>query len=246
MIIDCYIFSDSVAHFSTLKEFIDKTINLHFSGHSADHITAINEIADTHPAITFLNIVSDDVKALQTIELIGSHTSVVFITEAEDIALRLYRRFAMDFMVAPISYAGFFKIVAKFRHLLEQWTPRPSFPDAGSFYVAEDKGKLIRIFHKDILFIQGAQNYIRIQLTDKQHVIYLSLKEMERGLPADHFIRVHKSYIVNINNIIAIEWNKILFQRGASVMMGEKYRQQLMSIIHRSTIKIKKEGGEMD
>src|SRR5579859_189615 len=113
MIINCYVFDNRARYLHTLEDFIGRTVNLQFAGQSEDAATAINQVVSGRPDITFYNIDIDDLPSIQTIEMMYPHTCIIFITETEEMALRLYHRFATDFIVAPLSYPAFFRIVSK-------------------------------------------------------------------------------------------------------------------------------------
>lgn len=235
----CYIISNGTSA-DTLVRFIQKTAPLYFSGQSGDLEEAAREIAATRPDITFFDMDAAMPQWMELMEIICHNSYLIFISDTGETALTLYKRFTTDFMMPPLTYLNFIRVVTKSQVLINGFNGPEPGPDPYSFYITEEKGRLVRIRYDDILFVQGAHNYIKIHQADLEHLVYLSLKEMEKELPPRQFVRVHKSYIVNIHKIRSIEWNKIIFAQNAVVTIGETYKQQFMDIINQSLISLKK------
>ena len=105
-----------------------------------------------------------------------------------------------------------------------------------SIFVKSDY-KLIQILLKDILYIEGLKDYIRIQTEDKEGGILtlMSMKSIEDHLPGDIFIRVHRSYIVNINKIKTIERNRIVFGK-LYIPISDSYKERFMELLDKRAI----------
>ncbi len=235
----CYIISNGTSA-DTLMRFIQKTAPLYFSGQSSDLVEATREIAVTRPDITFFDMGTDVPQWAELMDIICRNSYLIFISDRSETALSLYRKFTTDFMMAPISYLNFIRVVTKSQLIISHHGVPEAAPDPYSFYITEEKGRLVRIVYDDILYVQGAHNYIRIQLEAGQYLVYLSLKEMEKELPPRQFVRVHKSFIVNIEKIKSIEWNKIMLPNNEAVTIGDTYKQPFMELIGQRLISIKK------
>ncbi|MGX5817981.1 LytR/AlgR family response regulator transcription factor [Chitinophaga lutea] len=235
----CHIISNGTTA-ETLTQFIHRTVPLYLAGESTSLAEAHQAIVVSRPDITFCEFGTEAPQWMEWLELMCRHTCLVAISGNDKAALSLYKRFTVDFLMLPLSYDDFVRVLGKTQLMISKALEPPGVGDPQSFYVTEEKGRLVRILYEDILYIQAAHNYVRIQLATIHYLVYLSLKEMEQALPGHQFIRVHKSYIVNIRQIRAIEWNKILFPQGGEVQIGESYKQQFMQIINQSLISIRK------
>lgn len=105
----------------------------------------------------------------------------------------------------------------------EQATASPAVPNQSNFISIKDNKVIYRIPHEDINYIQSWGNYLKFFLRDKDiKIVRKTIKVVESELPADQFLRIHKSYIVNINHIISIEGNQIKFE-DQELPIGKSY-----------------------
>jgi DNA-binding LytR/AlgR family response regulator len=118
---------------------------------------------------------------------------------------------ALDYLVKPISFDRFLKAAMKAREyyeVREQNIKEPADVPADHFFIKTDN-KLVKLFFDEVLFVEAMQNYVVIHTKDKKYITYLTFKSVEDYLPADKFIRVHKSYIVAASRIDSIDANII-------------------------------------
>ena len=154
-----------------------------------------------------------ELNGLELSRLVGNKVKIIFTTAFEQYALEGFRVDALDYLLKPFNYTEFLRAATKALRWIEMSRAEnvsANVPD--SIFVKSDY-KLIQIQLKDILYIEGLKDYIRIQTEDKEGGILtlMSMKSIEDHLPGDIFIRVHRSYIVNINKIKTIERNRIVF-----------------------------------
>jgi DNA-binding LytR/AlgR family response regulator len=93
------------------------------------------------------------------------------------------------------------------------------------FIQCGQKGNFVRVEKSDIHYIESALNYVRVQFEREQHLTYLTLAEIGEMLPADRFIRLHKSFIVNMDKVLRIEGNTVFLSGNKEVVMGQSYRE---------------------
>ena len=106
------------------------------------------------------------------------------------------------------------------------------------FYaIIGQSGKRIKIYCDDIYYIEAMANYSVIHCRESRHVVYVSLKEMQSNLPIDLFIRIHKSYIVNIAYINEIEGNHIILDDDTEIVIGKTYKNEFYLFIDQFTIR---------
>lgn len=98
------------------------------------------------------------------------------------------------------------------------------------FFIKCEKGKIRKIDVSDIIYVEASQNYIAIFQLSGSYLTNFTLNGIEKVLPADIFIRVHRSFIVNFNKIRAIESNRIIFDRDICVPVGQSYRKQVLNL----------------
>ncbi|MGY0037074.1 LytR/AlgR family response regulator transcription factor [Pedobacter sp. NJ-S-72] len=95
---------------------------------------------------------------------------------------------------------------------------------------------MLKVNYDDVEYIEGLNNYIVIHTPQNNHIIYLTMKEIEAGLPTVNFIRIHKSYIINIDKVTMMEGNKIMIDKMI-LPIGSSYKDQLLKKVNSNVIK---------
>jgi DNA-binding LytR/AlgR family response regulator len=136
--------------------------------------------------------------------------AVIFTTAYPQYALDGFELSALDYLVNPISFDRFLKAALKAKEFydLRQNSNIERIAASDHFFIKADN-KLVKVFLNDILFVEALQNYVTIQTSGKKYISYLTFKSVEDYLPADRFIKVHKSYIIAAAKVDSIEANDI-------------------------------------
>jgi len=108
------------------------------------------------------------------------------------------------------------------------------------FFIKCDKGKIRRIDVAEIIYIEANQNYITICQLDGSYLTNFTLNGIEKILPGDIFVRVHRSFIINFNKIRAIESNRIVLDKDIFIPIGQSYRKQIYHLFHPKILDISK------
>ncbi len=242
MKVKCCIIDNEDHALDVIKKYILKTPDLELAGAELNPLQALNKITngDIVADITFLDIDMPQLSGIELAELVQPFTRIIFTTAFSEYAVNAFERDAIDYLLKPVSYQRFLKAVSKAKEKM-----RPELPvtkeDPDHFYIqSEGKGKLIRINYQDIMYLESAQNYIRIHLADHAYLTYFTMTEMEEILPADKFRRVHKSYIVNLDKISSLEAGMIHLSDGSAVALGQSYKKGLQDIIQPMLLKSKR------
>lgn len=135
---------------------------------------------------------------------------IIFTTAYPQYAVEGFELSAIDYLLKPFSFDRFWKAVIKARNQIDagKQTIDEVKTEPGYFFI-KSESKLVKIKYDDILFIEALQNYVSIQTTSKKYISYLTFKSIQESLPADQFIRIHKSFIVGMSKIESIEGNEI-------------------------------------
>ncbi|MBB5441266.1 DNA-binding LytR/AlgR family response regulator [Pedobacter sp. AK017] len=124
------------------------------------------------------------------------------------------------------------------------YTAEPGGQEFPWFLIQSDgKGKLVRIEKEAILYIEGALNYLQIHLSTKSYITYLTIGEIAEILPPKQFIRVHKSFIINLEKIVGLEGNMIYMGNHDKVPLGPNYRKPFLDLLQPMLLKSKRAGG---
>jgi DNA-binding LytR/AlgR family response regulator len=163
-------------------------------------------------------------------ELLTNHTSLIITSRsAEDAALAFNYR-AVDFLINPISLTQLNRALDKVRFGKH---PAPQNDLHGHFYIqTEAKGKMIRLNHDDIFYIEACLNYVTIYLEKSKYVTYLTMKELEQKLSNTSFLRIHKSHLVNESKIHSVDGDYVILVNNFFLKIGANYKESMLASLH--------------
>lgn len=243
MEISCYIVDDETHAINVLKRYIDKTPGLLVLGSETDPLKAWSAIDSkiVIPDIVFLDIDMPKLSGIELADLIKP-TQIIFTTAHPDYAINAFESDATDYLLKPVTYERFLKAISKAKDNLSFKNQLVILNnEEEDFYIKSGtKGKMVKLKYDDIYYIEARANYLEFHLPEKSYLTYLTMKEIEEKLPAKKFIRVHKSYIVNIKKIIALDANQIFLEKNGPVDIGRSYRSSLLSVINPRLISSKR------
>jgi two-component system, LytTR family, response regulator len=174
--------------------------------------------------LLFVDINMPDINGLELVRSLKERPMVVFTTAYKDFAFEGYELEAIDYLLKPIEFTRFERSV---KRAIEYYSSRHSSDAENHFYVYSEY-RLIKIHTSEILYIESLNDYIRFHFdTGKPVLTLMSMKKVLDKLPPNHFIRVHRSYIVAANKVNGI-WNKkIQLQPGIEIPIGESFAHNI-------------------
>lgn len=195
-------------------------------------VAAFGMLRDRPVDLLFCDIQMPGLNGVEFSRMLPADTRVIFTTAFSRYAVEGFRVNAVDYLLKPISYADFLAAAQKALEWFEL-KRRAGAPadDLRSIFVKTEY-RLRQIELERILYIEGLKDYVKIHVEDEPHPVLslMSLKSLEEQLPADRFIRVHRSYIVQPAKIRTIERNSIVFGRER-IPISENYRQAFFDFL---------------
>jgi two-component system LytT family response regulator len=158
----------------------------------------------------------------------------VFTTAYSEYAVEGFQVDATDYLLKPITYSSFLKAANKVKNLIDLTasSQKESIKATASHLFVKSEYKLIRIELGDIKYIESQHEYIKIHLINSTPVVtQLSMKAIEEQLPSDRFMRVHRSFIVNLSRISVIERNRIVFDGKVYIPISDQYKEKFQDYI---------------
>ena len=192
-------------------------------------IEAIEIITRFKPDIIFLDI---EMPGLSGIELIRKKITAtalpVFITSHPEFALESYELDAFDYLLKPVSSERFARCALRLHDFYKMQKKAFSFDNEQEkdFIIIKQGYDKYKIATQDILYLEAMRDYTRITTVAKQYLVLTTLNGIVKKLPADIFIRIHRSYVVNRNKVDAIQKNKINIQ-SQELPVGKLYKHAL-------------------
>jgi DNA-binding LytR/AlgR family response regulator len=233
--IDCIAIDDEPLALNLLIDNISKVPYLNLVATCNDAFEAMEIMAKNTINLVFIDIQMPGLTGLQYIESLENKPLVIFITAYKQYALESYDLNVVDYLVKPVALDRFIKACNRAKELFELKTSSNKIktPPKDHFYVNADYSQ-IKIKFNDIIWMKGYGDYIKIHLKSKPNplVVRISFKSMELELPKNKFIRIHKSYLVSIEEITAIRKNSI-FLGDKELSIGETFRESIEELIQK-------------
>ncbi len=243
MVLTCAIIDDEPLAIALLESYVNKTPFLKLEGKYNSAVNALADLRDHPVKLLFLDIQMPELNGLEFSKIIGNETRIIFTTAFGQYALESYKVNALDYLLKPISYTDFLQSANK----ALQWyelvqRPGENTDDQNKSNEAEtifvkSEYKLVQIELSKILYIEGLKDYVKIYIENEQRpvITLMSMKAMEEVLPANRFIRVHRSFIVQPEKIRVIDRNRIVFGKEY-IPISDSYKEKFNEFLTRRSI----------
>ena len=255
--ITCAIIDDEPLALGLMENYVNKTPFLQLVGKYENALDAMQDISKEPPQLIFLDIQMPEVNGLEFSKIIQNKTKVIFTTAFQQYALDGYKVNALDYLLKPISYPDFLQAAQKALDWYELLDNNHSSQSNQTNSVVTDENislvtsdltkkqsifvksdyKLVQIYLDKIIYIEGLKDYVKFYVEDETYPILslLSMKSLESVLPADRFVRVHRSFIVQPKKIKVIERNRIVFGKEY-IPISESYKDAFQEFLSKYSI----------
>lgn len=211
---------------SLLLNFIGRNTDLEAVGSLKNPIEAREFLRDNQVDVIFLDVQMPGQTGIEFLEQYNPSQSVILTTAYPDFAIEGYQLNVIDYLLKPFSFSRFEKSINK---VLAKETRK--FPNGErDFLIIKADHKIIRIPYQSIIYIQSMREYASFVTTNEKILSLFSLKKLEAELPMNQFLRIHKSYIVAINQVKAIEGNT-LYLGEVALPVGNSYKEKVLEAI---------------
>lgn len=243
MELTCAIVDDEPLALELLSSYVVKTPFLRLKGKYSSAVMAMKELTTNPVDLLFLDIQMPELNGLEYSKMVNPDTRIIFTTAFDQYAIDGYKVNALDYLLKPISYNDFLASAHKALEWFElkQGVSSTSHTETSDikkkFIYVKSEYKLIRIDLSDILYIEGLKDYIKIYLESASRPILslMSMKNMEESLPADRFMRVHRSYIVQKEKIRMVDRGRIVFGKNF-IPVSDNYKQDVQNYLNTHTL----------
>jgi DNA-binding LytR/AlgR family response regulator len=216
--------------------YIAKTPGLKLLAGFDNPVDAAEFLAETSVDLIFVDIQMPDLSGIEFTRLMEKGPKVIFTTAFEKYALEGYKLEIVDYLLKPFSYEEFLVAVHKVQKLLSLEQKVPAKVDVNNeFLFLKSDYKIKRINFNDILYIEGLKDYVKVytQNTPKPVLSLTSLKLLELKLPDNRFMRVHRSFIVNLEKIDTIERSRIVFGKEY-IPVSDQYKYKFQEYLDKN------------
>lgn len=226
MKLNCMVVDDDELARVMIRKYVEKTDFLELTHELSNGIEASNILLQKDNPdvdIIFLDIEMPEMTGIELLESLTADYQVIMITSAEKYAVRAFEKNVTDYLVKPFSYGRFLKAAVKANETLDNLKKKAeSFHD---IYVKSDS-RIYKIILTDILFIEAMADYVIFNTNKGKHIVHHTMKGIEKKLPESLFGRVHRSYIVNFEQIDYFEDMNIVINEKY-IPIGVSYRDKV-------------------
>ncbi|HOW24693.1 MAG TPA: LytTR family DNA-binding domain-containing protein [Bacteroidales bacterium] len=228
----CIIVDDEPLSREILEKYISETPFLGLEGSCSDAFEALEAIRGGSIDLIFLDINMPRLSGIELMKIMEHPPLVIFTTAYPEYALEGFELDVVDYLVKPFGYERFLKAVNKALDRLQvKLDPRAFMSD---YIVVKSEKKIYKVNFDSIRFIQSVGDYLRL-VTDRQVIIvHDTMKNMATLLPGDQFIRIHKSYLVNLMHIMYIDGNQVNMGQE-KLPVGATYKEDLLKRLSEDT-----------
>lgn len=240
------IVDDEPLALDVLETYINQMPELRLVKRCSNAVEANEALKQHEIDLMFLDIQMPQLTGIDFVKTLTHPPMVVFTTAFPNYAIQGFDLNALDYLLKPISLDRFMKAVNKAidhadLNQKESAAPAPTAPAGEAldfFFVKADK-KLVKVNFDDIIYIEGLKDYVIIRLLNTRVITLQTMKSLEDRLPSNRFRRIHRSYIVALDKIMAIEGNMIEVQEKDKAKMlpiGKNYRDELLELIEQNKL----------
>jgi two-component system, LytTR family, response regulator len=240
----CLVVDDDPLAIQVVQNCISNTPFLSFVGSCENAVLAAQALSSNTIDILYLDVEMPLMSGLDLLRSLLHRPQVVLITSNPTYALEAFEYDVVDFLVKPVTYARFLKASQKAREMWEAFQlglassdsdddEMEGIPAPGAdFTFLKVENRLIKIHFVDVLYIEALGDYIHVVTDTRKHIVYASLKAVVSRFPEHRFLRIHRSFFVNIGRIDAIEDNNIII--GDRILpIGQTFLKDVFQRINR-------------
>lgn len=227
---NCIIVDDEPLARDVLKRYIEQVSYINLIAECANAFEASRACSENNIDVIFLDITMPEMSGIAFIETLETVPYIIFTTAYAEYALEGFEKNAIDYLLKPISPERFLKAVTKVKDLYDTHISIAKPVPEKDYMFVKVEYQTVKINFKDILYIEGLKDYVKIFTVKGMILTLLNIKGILQKLPASDFVRVHKSYIVSLRAIEKIERNRIVFG-NTRVPIGDAYKEDFYARI---------------
>lgn len=236
----CIAIDDEPLALRQVTSFIEKLPFLELVGKCASAFQALELLEEEVVDLMFVDINMPDLNGLDFVKSLDKKPQLVFTTAYDQYAIEGFKVNALDYLLKPFSFAEFSTAAHKAKVQFELLNKVEDAPvekiDSNEQYLfIKSEYKLLRVNLEDVLYIEGMKEYVRIHLCNQKPIMsLLTMKSVEAKLPKNRFMRVHRSYIVNLSRVREVERFRIVYDDKTRIPVSDNYKDKFQKFLNES------------
>ncbi len=226
---NCIIIDDDSFVRKITEDFVKKTESLTLLHSLSSAVEAINVLnSNANIELIFLDIEMPEMSGIDFLNALNNLPQIIIISSKDKYAIDAFEYDVTDYLLKPFTYSRFCKAVNKAQERQE----KSRLHSKGDEIFIKHNSSLIKLKYSDILWVEAMENYVIINTFTEKYTIHFTMRAIEEKLPPKQFVRVHRSFIVNVGSIHSIEDNAIHIKTGDkarnTIPIGKSYKDKLL------------------
>jgi DNA-binding LytR/AlgR family response regulator len=221
------IVDDDDAWREIISTYVATIPNLTLEGSFDSPQIAFQKLSEENIDLAILDIDMPVMSGLSLVKSLKNPPAIIFVTSHADYAASSYDVEAVDFLTKPFEFDRFVKAIERVSKRLEAAQPtKPTSIEDDLFFI-RSQNSYIKLRYSEVLFVKAMENFIQIVTEAQKYTVLMPLSNIESQLPPDKFMRVHRSYLINMFNITSVERDTVNIKEN-SIPLSEQYKEKLI------------------
>ena len=235
--VKCLIVDDEPIAAQVIQNYLNKLETFEIVKICNNALIAFEHLQSNPVDLVFLDIQMPKISGLEFLKALQNPPKVIIVTAHREYAYEGFELDVVDYLLKPVSFERFLKAINKYNSIINDTIQSENDPDhvfksANEFIWVRADRKNVKISVNDINYIEGLKDYVKIFVNDNMIISKIPLKKMEQKLPADRFIRIHRSYLISALKISA--YNNDGIEIGSVMLpIGKNYRDSVLSFLEK-------------
>lgn len=234
MAIKCIIVDDEPLAIEIVESYVSRIDQLQLQGSFRNAVQAFAYLQQHTVDLIFLDIQMPKLSGIEFLKTLKNPPKVIFTTAFRDYAIDGFDLEVIDYLLKPIPFERFLKAVAKVMHQQSSTTPlipakKAEQPAEDYVYFKVDK-KMIKTKMAAVLYIESIKDYVKVRTDEKEIITQQKISYLEESLPREQFLRIHRSFIVNVDKIDAYSATDVEIGKH-SIPIGRNYKNDVMKVL---------------
>ena len=228
------IVDDEPLAIEVLESFVKRMDVLELVGSCTNAVSAFDMLKKNAVDVLFLDIQMPKLTGIEFLKILNPAPKVIFTTAYRDYAVESYELNVVDYLLKPIAFDRFLmainKVIEEKASPVHESIAQVSEHQDPYLFLKHDR-KMVKVYLKDITYIESLKDYVRVKTTNGKEIISLQkISYLEKKLPSDCFLRIHKSYLISLRKISAFTANAVEIN-GQEVPIGRSYKSTVMKVL---------------
>jgi len=229
MKLKCIIIDDEPIARKVLQEFVEEIDYLELAGQAENPLKSMILLNENDIDIIFLDINMPKINGIDFLKSSKTTASIIMTTAYAQYAAEAYGLDVLDYLVKPIAFDRFLRACNKAKEIRELKKIKQVKPNkTNDHFFIKCNNQIEKVFYEELIYAEAMLNYVMLFTNSKKMIVYVTIKSLEEQLPANMFMKVHKSFIVNLSKIKSIEGN-ILDIGNEKITISQNLKDKVIS-----------------